>query len=108
MAGCGGYDGPPHQVYIEKYSENKTSVYIYLRIATILEHDTNPPVYNDFIKESELATAPETAIHSHLEESSASIPKVITDKNYTEFKQYRFIFGKDGDGNYFFKTVEKL
>ena len=32
---------------------------------------------------------------------------IITDENYTEFQQYRFVFGKNGD-DYYFKTVEKL
>lgn len=107
MAGCGGYDGPPHQIYIEKYSKDGTSAYVYLRVATIFEHTTNLPVYKDFFKESELDSAPETAIYSRLEVTNASLPKVITAENYTQFQQYRFVFGKDGD-NYYFKTVEKL
>ena len=109
IPGCGGYDGPPHQAYIEKYATSGSNAYVYARVATIFEHNEMPPVYADFIKEADLASIPEGSIYSRLGAfvESEPLPNVITAENYTDFATYRFVFQKDGD-SYYFKTVEKL
>lgn len=112
--GCGGVDFLSHQAYIEKYTTTGDTAYIYLRIASIY-YDYSPnatnTVYKAFLKHADFydsetqtnLTPDESLVYSHTNDDK----RIITADNYTEFEQYRFVFGKDGD-NYYFKTVEKL
>ena len=119
MAGCGGGDGPIHQAYIEQYMATNSKAYIYIHIASVNVYDgDNVPVYKTFIgladihnSETDQAITPdESLVYSRLGSGGVGmvIPKIIDSENYTQFQQYRFVFEKDDDGNYFFKTVEKL
>ncbi len=118
MAGCGGADGPSHQVYVEKYSQKGESAFVYVRGATINETESsNVPVYkailgiNDvYDSETDQAITPdESLVYSYLGSGGMGmyIPRIITTDNYTDFASYRFVFEKSGE-NYIFKTVEKL
>lgn len=118
FAGCGGFDGPQHQAYVEKYAESENYAYVYLRIASIdIGSSDNVPVYKTFIGISDLydsntqqnITPDESLVYSYLGAGGMGmyIPLIINAENASEFSQYRFVFQKDSD-NYYFKTVEKL
>lgn len=118
MPGCGGGDGPIHEAYVEKYTEDDSSTYVYVRIATINVYESdNVPVYKTFFGLDDLYDSntnqavkkDESLVYSRLGSGGMgmTIPTIITAENYTEFQQYRFVFKKDGE-NYYFRTLEKL
>lgn len=120
IAGCGGVDPLYHQVYIEKYTATDKKAYVYIRTASIyntysgVASDNSSAVYKTFLKHADFydqatqtdLTPDESLVYSRSLELLNT--QAITADNYTEFEAYRFVFEKDGDGNYFFKTVEKL
>ena len=116
--GCGGADGPEHQVYIDRYTESESYAYAYLRVATINLYDgENVPVYKTYFgmddlydrKTNQYLTPDESLIYTRLGNGGMGmdLPQIINANNASEFDQYRFVFKKDGE-NYYFNTVEKL
>ncbi len=115
---CGGVDVINHQLYVTKYSQKDNEAYVYIALNTINEDSSingNVTVYKKYLKlsdfyDSELQKDKEidsSYIYKTANEAETS-KLFITEENYNEFDQFRFIFEKDTDNNYFFKGVEKL
>ena len=118
VGGCGGVDPINHQLYVSKYTTKGDLAYIYASLDTIYE-DYDPSgttsVYRAYLENADIWDNDTHEIiaqdPSLLHEESLGVSEYgmyITPENYTFFEQYRFIFQKNDDGNYFFDSVEKL
>ncbi len=118
ISACGGIDLLNHQLYVSKYTEQGKLAYIYVSLGTINE-DYDPSgttsVYRAYLKWADVwdsntqqAITPDPSLLHEESLGMTDYGMYITPENYTFFEQYRFVFEKDSDNNYYFKTVEKL
>lgn len=103
VLGCGGTGSIREIYYKNRYTVNPEHAYVYIS-AGLLNLEDNK-AYCDPIKNENNRIPEGTEVCGEL---SANHDFEFNESNYKNFAQYRAIFDKDGDGNYFFEKIEKL
>lgn len=105
---CGGTPGLSNVFnYAYKYTNIGNNYYVYTA-ATRSEYDTN----NSNIINIYKSQSKKDIYVSYNENNNAEIDEYtkfkIDSTNYNEFDHYKFMFEKNSEGNYIFKSVEKI
>lgn len=111
---CGGITNEMVKTYKSKYEEKGDEAYVYVSFAFLSTTGTNSKldkytIYKDFTYSTDLYfgnIAYKDAYQTGYD-SSAAENFNIDSTNYEEFSEYKFIFKKDKNNNYYFVKVEQ-
>jgi hypothetical protein len=93
---CGGIGVGGPMEYINKYTYSNDEAYVYLSVGYI-HYDNNTEkrtLYTDLQMTKEY-------------QGNYTDDFKINQSNYQNFSEYKYVFGKNDNGNYYFKSIEK-
>ena len=94
MAGFGGPMGTTY-VYKDRYTTDNDHAYVYIYAGFI---GVDNHLYSDWGIDSDLGTLTDDEVANY----------TINEENYKQFTEYKFIFDKSADDNYYFSKTEKI
>lgn len=119
IPGCGGRSPYSELYYKYRYTEDDNHAYIYTSTAVISPtFGTTPEGYNtedapfyvycDVSYLGDNGIAEDAEVCATLQSYDEKEAFTLNASNYEQYSKYRFVFDKDGNGNYYFNKVEKL
>ena len=93
---CGGTEPSSINTYVNKISYNNNNYYVYLNVGYF---EIGDKLYID-IDKSKVAEGVNIP-----QEFSTSL---INETNYMQFSEYKFTFEKNSEGNYIYKSIERI
>ena len=102
---CGGTAFPGMLIYKDRYTFKEEEAYAYVNLGSIsydYDNDVNSVVYKDLVKNNG-----NLIYKDNLKYEEANSFKIDKNNNQ-DFQGYKFIFQKDKEGIYHFKSIEKV
>lgn len=119
--GCGGTTPYERFYYKNRYTKDENHAYVYVSTAFMSPEDVNSTeefaqekynVYCDvaYLNSSNTISqvADDAEICATLDNYDEALSFTLDASNYEKYSNYRFVFNRSDDGNYYFDKVEKL
>lgn len=119
IQGCGGRTPYSELYYKHSYTEDKNHAYVYISTAVISPTFGKTPegyntedapfyVYCDVSYLGDNGIVEDAKVCATLQSYEEKEAFRLDESNYEQYSNYRFVFDKDSNGNYYFNKVEKL
>lgn len=119
IPGCGGRTPYSELYYKYRYTEDDNHAYVYTSTAVISPTFSTTPegystedapfyVYCDVSYLGENGIVENAKVCATLQSYDEKEAFTLNTSNYEQYSNYRFVFDKTNDGNYYFSRVEKL
>lgn len=111
--GCGGNNPDFVEMYINKYATKNNEVYVYVNVAELSTNinDSNAIAYifNNYVGAIESTNQNNynsIQIYKKISSFDEIGDTIINESNYKQFKEYKIVFKKDVNNNYYFDKIE--
>lgn len=102
---CGGTGYDTYISYNNRYTEDENNMYVYVNVGRFVSKTmTDENGLTVFLNDLYADVSKEKIYKKNVIDKDIT----INESNYNEFSEYKYIFGKDKEGRFYYKNIERI